>query len=309
MVAVNRGSTAQIAVIKEATAGTTPATPVLQAIPVTSFTPKATNTVIRSSQIAAHPFADKLLYGRLVHDFGLEIELAGAQHDVLLETFMGGTITTKALKMLDALKSMTMEEKVATGIFNSWTYGVLSSMAITASAGDTTPVKISFNGMAKTGTLDAAATIATSVTAPANIDPFTFIGATLGVDATATPVGSGTINFDRQVDPLMLLGSALPREFVPGAVTCTGTITVPYDDTGAGSGATMSTAVVGFADKALVWNFGNTGNTVFRKWTLPKAKFTSLGRALSDRGMRMQEVNYEAIYDSSSATIGTLTTE
>lgn len=309
MPAVNRGSTSQLAVIKETTAGTTPSTPTLQAIPFTSFTPKATVTVMRSNNIRSHPFTDKLSPGRLMHEFGLEVELAGATHDILLETFFGGTITTKALKFLDALKSMTIEEKVATGDFNQWTYGVLSSLAITASAGDTTPVKMSFNGMAKAATLDAAATIATSVTPALDIEPFTFIGATLGVDASPTPVGSGTINFDRQVDPLMLLGSQNPREFVPGTATVTGTITVPYDDTGAGSGATMATAVTGFADKALVWNFGNTGNTSFRKFTLPKTKFISLGRSLSDRGMRMQEINYESVYDSTSTTIATMTTE
>ncbi len=309
MVAVNRGSTSQLTVIKEATAGTTPATPTMLEMPFNSFTPKATVNTIRSGQIRSHPYTDKMLLGRFTHDFGLEVELQGAVHDTLLETFFGGTITAKALAMADALKSLTIEEKVKTGVFNQWTYGVLSSLSISAAAGDTTPVKMSFNGKMRTGTLDAAATLATVVTAAANTDPFTFIDATLTVAANATPVASGTINFDRNIEDLMLLGSALPREFIPGETTCSGTITVPYDDTGNASGATMSTILTGFTDAALVFNFGNSGNTVFRKFTMPKTKFVSLGRSISDRGMRMQEVNWEAYYDPTSTTLCTMTTQ
>jgi hypothetical protein len=309
MVAVNRGSTSQLTVIKEATPGVTPATPTMLQMPVVSFTPKATKATIRSNQIRGHPFVDKLLAGRLTHDFGLEVELAGAVHDALLETFFGGVITAKALAAADALKSLTMEETVKTSDYNQWVYSVLSSLSITASAGDTTPVKMTFNGQMKSATLDAASTLATTVTPAASIDPFTFIGAGVTVSGTTTPASSGTISFDRQVDPLLLLGSELPREFVPGEMTATGSITVPYDDTGAASGATISSIVTGFTDAPLVFTFGNVGGTSFRKFTFPKTKFTSLGRSLSDRGQRMQEVNWEAYFDTSTSTICTMTTE
>lgn len=307
--AVQRGSTAQITAVKEVTSGTTPATPTMIELPVVSFTPNVSNSVIASEQIRGHPFRDQLINGRLVHEFGMEIELGGATHDTLLETFLGGTITTKALKFLDVLKSLTIEEKVAAGVFNQWTYACFSSMSISASANDTAPVKISMSGMARAGTLDAASTLATAVTAAPGTQPFSFIGAGASLAGNATPIGSGTLNFERQIDPLMLLGSALPREYVPGAATLTGSMTIPYDDAGNGLGATISSKVTGFTDTAQVWTFGNDAVTAFRRFTIPKTKFSSLGRALSDRGMRMQEVNWEAIYDSSSATVTTMSTE
>lgn len=306
---VQRGSTSQITAIKEVTAGTTPPTPAMTELPVVNFSPNHNNTVIASDQIRAHPFRDQLINGRLVHEFSMEVELAGAVHDMLLETFLGGAIATKALKFLDALKSLTIEEKVATGVFNQFVYGCFGSMSIGASANDTAPVKMNFSGMAKSATLDAASTLATSVTPAADTTPFIFVGATATVGGNATPVASGSLNFERQIDPLMLLGSRLPREFVPGAATLTGTMTVPYDDTGFGSGSTVSTLVTGFTDVAQVWKFGSEDGATFRQFTVHKTKFVGLGRALNDRGMRMQEVNWEARYDSAQSTVCTLATE
>lgn len=309
MPVAQRGSTSLVSAVKEVTAGTTPATPTLIELPMVSFTPNSSTNVIASDQIRAHPFRDQLINGRLVHEFGMEVELAGATHDMLLETFLGGSITSKALKFLDALKSLTIEEKVNTGVFNQWTYGCFSSMSISASAQDTAPVKISLNGMARAGTLDAASTLATATTPAPGTVPYIFAGATATIAGNATPIASGTLNFERQVDPLMLLGSRLPREFVPGAATLTGSMTIPYDDTSFGSGVTISGKVVGFTDTAQVWKFADETAAAFRQFSIPKTKFTSLGRALSDRGMRMQEVNWEAVYDSGTATVTTLSTE
>jgi hypothetical protein len=307
--AVQRGSTSQIAVIKEVTAGTTPSTPTLLEMPIVQWSPTHTNDVIKSAQIRSHPFVDKMLHGRFLHEFGLDYELQGAVHDTLIETMFGAAISAKSLAFTDALKSLTIEEKVAAGDFNQFVYGVFSSFGISAAAGDTTPVKITTSGMALTGTLDAAATIATAVTPAANVDPFIFVGAGITVASNITPVGSGSINLTRQIDPLMLLGSRNPREFVPGDVGATGTITIPYDASGFGSGATVSALVSGFTDAAQVWTFADEAGTTFRRLTLPKTKWTSLGRPLNARGARMQEVNWEAYYNSGTSTVCTMTTE
>lgn len=302
--AIQRGSTHKLVMIRETTFGTTPTTPTMFEMPITNFSKKSTQSMLKSEQIRSHPFVDKALNGYFMHEIGIDFELQSAVHDKLLEQVFGVAIASKAAKFTDALLGMSLESQAGAGsLFDNFVGAYLNKMTITASGNDTAPVKVSTSGMAKTGLLDVGATIATAVTAAANNDPFIFSGATLTVAAASTAVVAGTINFDRVVDPLMLWGSATPREYIPGAVTASGTITVPYDD------GTQSTLVEAFTSCALVFKFANSGATIYRQFTFPVAKLTSIERTINTRGGLMQVINWEALYDSSSATICTLATE
>lgn len=301
----NRGSTSKFVAIKEATYGTTPATPVMIELPLVSFTPNSSTTVMTSAQLRSHPFVDKLSKGNFVHEISMAWELQDANHDMLLETVFGGAITAKALKFADVLKGITFEEQVGGGssLFNQFSGLYLNRLEITASAGDTTPVAVTASGNARVGTLDAAATLATSVTAAANNDPFVFQDASLTLSGDEIPVTSGNIVFERTVDPLNIWNLRTPREYVPSNVACSGSITIPYDDD------SISSVVAGFTDAPLLFSFGNVGGTTFRKFAVPKTKFISLGRPVDGRGVRLQTVNWQAIYDSSSQTVATMTTQ
>lgn len=302
---VIRGSTHKLVVIREATYGTTPATPTMLEMPVVSFSKRSTQSVLKSEQLRSHPFVDKMLQGRFMHEIGVDWELQNAVHDVLLETVFGVAIAAKAAKFTDAILGLTMESQAGgtSSKFDQFVGSYLNKLTISAAASDTAPVRCSASGMALTGTLDAAATIATAVTAAANNDPFTFADASLTANAANTAVVSGTINFERQVDPLQLWNSRNPREFVPGAVTGSGTIVVPYDD------GVQSGIVTGFTDAALVFKFAAQGAATYRQFTFPKTKFVSLGRQINTRAGIMQEINWESYYDSTSGTICTLATQ
>lgn len=300
-----RGSTHLLQVIKEATFGTTPATPAMTEIPITNFTKKSSQTVIRSDQIRSHPFVDRMMYGRFVHEIGVDFELQSANHDILLETVFGAAISAKSVAYTDALKGLSMESSAGGGSskFDQFTGTYLSKISVSAAANDTSPVKVSTSGMAKTGTLDATSTLANSTVAATFVDPFLWADATLTIAAVSTAVASGSFDIDRAVDPLMLWGSRTPREFVQGAVTITGKITVPYDD------GVQSALVTAFADNQLIFTFNNVGATVFRKFTFPHCKMTDIGRQINTRGGIMQELGFEAYYDSGTTTAGTLTTQ
>lgn len=302
--AILRGSQHKLVMIRETTFGTTPATPTMFEMPITNFSKKSTTSILKSDQIRPHPFVDKMLNGYFMHEIGIDFELQAAVHDKLLEQVFGVAIASKAAKFTDALLGMSLESQTGTGtLFDNFVGAYLNKMSITASGSDTAPVKVSTSGMARVGNLDATSTIATAVTAAANNDPYIFADATLTMATVSTAVVAGTINFDRVVDPLMLWGSRLPREFVPGTVTATGTITIPYDD------ATQSALVKNFTTAALVFKFGNVGITTFRQFSFPTVKLGSIERVINTRGGLMQVINWEAFYDSSSATICTLATE
>lgn len=304
--AAQRGSTMRIAAIAEVTYGTTPATPTGLELPLVSFSPKEDQTVLHSAQIRSHPFIDKMLVGRFMHTVNAEFELQAATHDLLLQTVFGSVIASKSMKFLDALKSLTLEDQVggaAGSLFNQYTGVYFSKLGMTVSASDTAPIKCSLEGMSKAATLDAAATVFTAVTAAGNPDPYVYADGTLTVAASSTDVVSGTINLQRQVDPLSIWGSRVPREFVPSDVTGNGSITIPYDT------GTQSTIVGAFTDAALVFKFSANGGATFRQFTFPKAKLTSLGRPVQGRGVRLQEIAWEGYYDSGSTTLVTLATE
>lgn len=302
---IQRGSQQKLVMIREVTFGTTPSTPTMFEMPITNFSKKSVQSVLKSDQIRTHPFIDKELNGYFMHELTIDFELQDAVHDRLIEQVFGVAIASKAAKFTDALLGMTVESQAGGGssLFDNFTGAYLNKMSITASGSDTAPVKVSTSGMARVGLLDVGASIATAVTAAANNDPYIFADATLTIAATATPVVQGTINFDRVVDPLMLWGSRLPREYIPGAVTAGGTITVPYDD------GVQSALVEAFTSVALVFRFTNAGGTTFRQFSFPVCKLTSIERTINTRGGIMQVINWEAIYDSSSQTICTLTTQ
>jgi len=293
-----RGSTTKLVAIAEVTAGTTPATPTMLEMVVKSFSPRATNNVITDNAIRSHPFTDRILAGTNVMEFGLEYNL-DQNHDLLWETFFGQAYSSNTLKFVDALKTLSMESQTGGTLakFDHYLGSMFSSMGISVSASDTEPVAISMSGRAMTSTLDDAATIATAVTGAGVLDPFTFIGGALTIGGAATKIMSGTINLERAVDPLMEVGSANPTEFVPGACKASGNLTVAYRD------AAMSDIFEGFTQSAQVYTFSSADGTKSRALTFPKTRFLSFGRSITSRGIRTQEISWEAEYDTSSATV------
>ena len=99
-----RGSTHGLYMIKEATFGTTPATPTMIEMPFTTFGMRASHGVLRSEQIRSHPFVDRVLSGRDMFELSLGFELQGATHDSIVETVFGSTIASNSMKYLDVLK-------------------------------------------------------------------------------------------------------------------------------------------------------------------------------------------------------------
>lgn len=300
--AAQRGSTTTLLGIAEVTPGTTPATPAMQELPVVSFTPRGSYAVIRSNAIRSNPFPDKILNGALTWETGVEWEM-GQDHDGLLELFMGAAFATDVLKFTDALKTMTLESRAggSSSLFDHFLGFHLTTLGISVSASDTAPIQMTGGGRAFHATLDDAATIAASVVPAGTNDPFTFIGANLLLNSVATKIVSGTINLERAVNPLNEIGDDEPSEYVPDLCTATGTMTVAYRD------GAQSALFENFTNVPQEYTFGSADGTKNRKLVLPQTKFVSFGRAINGRGVRLQEINWEAQYDPTSTTIATFT--
>lgn len=302
---VLRGSTQALYAIPEATYGTTPATPTLVEVPFVNFNPRHSHQTIRSEQIRSHPFVDRVMNGQDIYELSLEVEAQAVTYDKILENVFCSTISAKAMKYLDSFKGMTLEHAKGGGssLFDTYVGAYFNRVDFSSSANDNTPIKLTFAGMAKTGTLDAGATISTALTAAGTDDPYISADSAFTIDAGAEDIVSGTFSIERQIDPLKVWGSRTPREYVPGAVTCTGTVVVPYDDDD------WSDFYTAFADQALVYKIGAPSFTTFRQFTFHRVRLTSLGRQINTRGATFQELNWEAMYHTGQATICTLATE
>jgi len=300
-----RGSTHKLIVIPEVTFGTTPATPAMVETLLTQLQKKSAQTVLRSKQIRSHPFVDRLLYGRFVHDLSIDFEMQSASHDKFFQTMFGSTISAKSMAFADALSSLSAESQTGGTLanFDQYTGWFFTKMSVSASASDTAPVKVSMTGIAKTGTLDATSTISGSIVAATPVDPFIFADSTLTVAGAATAIMTGSFDINRVVDPLMLWGSRVPREFIPSDVTATASLTIPYDD------QTQSAMVTAFSDNAVVLKFANVGATIFRTFTFGKTKLEDISRPITTRGGIMQTVTVEPYYNTGTSTLCTLTTE
>ncbi len=297
-----RGSKQMLKIIKEVTYGVTPATPTMIELPVNSFNADVAIGLIRSGQIRTHPFVDRLLKGAQKNDLEMTCEMQDDTHDVMLELLTGDTWTSNVVKMKDALIGATFESAATDlTLFDQYAGTCVRRGEFTFQAAEDALVMSTFGMMAKTGTLDAGVTLASVLTAAPEKDPFVFADASITINGVSRPVSSCTITVERTVDPYYVLGSRVPREYIPSDVTVTGSLTIPYED------STESARLIGFTNAPLVVVAGDNGAVNSKTFTLPKLKYATMGRRLQGRGIRLQEINWEAHYDSGIASVMSIT--
>lgn len=293
---VARGSKHVLKMIKETVFGTTPATPTMLEIPVTSFSADHAIGLIRSGQIRTHPFVDRLMRGVDSHDVEFGIELQDDTHDLVLELLFGAAWTTNTLKMTDALVGASAEIGYTDlAKFDQVTGLCIRRGEFTFNAAEDSVVTASFGAMAKDGVLDAASSLATTTTAAPTGDPFVFSEAVVTIGGVEKVVTAASITVERTVDRLLKLGSTTPHAYIPSDVTVTGSITIPLED------AAESTRLTGFTDGAL--SVACTKGANSRTFNVHAMNYARMGRRIQGRGAILQEIQWEAKYSSSDSTV------
>lgn len=294
--AIKRGSQHRLVAIAETVFGVTPATPVMKEVPITRLRKGKSMGSMRSGQLRQHPFVSNLMPGMNTQEVEIGTELQPVAHDDIMEALLGGTWATNTIKAADNLKSMALESQHAPlyDLFNGW---VLSRGEWAFNANDDTPIAVTYAGMAISSDYDAAATVATSVTAAGNPDPFVWADASVEINDVALPISSITFRLERTIDPFRVLNSRTPKEYVPGEVVLTGSFSVPYEDN------VQSTALEAFADakiEILAESFDGLKSYLF---LIPKVKRTNMNKPVEGRGALVLDFDFEAYYDSTSQTI------
>lgn len=295
-----RGSRQTLKMVKEATYGVTPTNPVLLALPFVNFNRNINRGVIRSNQMRSHPFTDRLMKGRLSADFDMGIEVQDDTHDILLDAFCGTTTwATNVIKLTDSLQGLSFEATAGDlALHDQFGGGFLSSMEVNFPAEEEGIVTANFSGMTRSVALDAATSIVGtgSVTPAPDVDPFVFGDAVCTIAGAPRPITALNIRAERTVDPLLVLGSFIPREYIPSTVSVTGSVTIPLED------STESEQLIDFTEVAISASAVASTGGAFRKWDMTKVNFTRMGRQVQDRGVILQTIDWEAKYDIATGT-------
>lgn len=293
---IKRGSQHRLVTIPEVSFGVTPATPVMKEVPITRLRKGKAMGSMRSGQLRQHPFVSNLMPGMNTQDVEIGTELQPGNHDAFLEALLGGTWTANVLKAADSLKSSVLESQHAPlyDLFNGW---VITRGEFAFNANDDTPIAVTYAGMAIASDYDAAATVATSVTAATDVYPFVWADASVEVNDVATPISSITFRLERTVDAFRVLNSRTPREYVPGDVVLTGSFTVPYEDN------VQSTALEAFEDakiEILAESYNASKSFTF---LIPRTKRINMNKPVEGRGALVMDFDFEAYYDPTTQTI------
>lgn len=293
-----RGSKQSFRAVKETSFGVTPTTPALKEIVANTFNKDVAISLIRSDQIRSHPFVDRLMQGAQVNDLQVTWELQDDNHDLLLEVLTGQAWTSNTTKAVDVLASMSVESEHTDLVLYDQFQGVCIKQAqFNFPAATDAKVTVQADMMALDGQLDLSTPYGgETITAATSPDPYVFHEATLKVDGVDKIVTAASFTVARQIDPLYVLGSRSPHDYIPAAVTITGQVTMPLYDNA------ESTRLINFTDGALVITCAQTATPNSRVFTLPKVNYAKMGRQIQGRGVILQVIDFEAKYDLTSGT-------
>lgn len=293
---IKRGSQHRLVAIPEVTFATTPATPAMKEVFITRLRKNKSKGSMRSGQLRQHPFVSNLMPGMDTQEVEIGTELQPGNHDDFLQALLGGTWTANVLKAADSLKSMALESQHAPlyDLFNGW---VITRGEFAFNANDDTPIGVTYAGQAVISDIDAAASVADSVVAGTEVDPFVWSDASVEINDVSVPISAITFRIERTVDAFRVLNSRTPREYVPGDVVLTGSFSVPYEDN------VQSTAFEAFSDakiEILAESYDGSKSFTF---LIPKVKRTTMNKPVEGRGALVLDFDFEAYYDSVTQTI------
>lgn len=289
----------QLAYIKEATWGTTPATPAWQIMRLTGESLKVTRETKTSAEIT--PERDVMDHIQVAGGAagGFNFELSYGAYDAILESLMYNEWETNVLKNGVLQVPLSFEKKLLIGedtySYLRYTGMIANSMSLNVSANDV--ITGSFDFLGKGGSV-AAAAIASSTYLDATtedvINATSHIGALTFGSFTSPKILSVSLNVSNNLMTAPVLGSLDSGDIGAGRFDVSGSIEVYFQNSDIYAAFLAATA------SSLTMTLGATTG---KKYTiaLPKIKFSDAEiYASAQNSYVMCSVPFQAIYDSVS---------
>lgn len=293
--AVETGNQIQVAYIAEATFGTTPATPVGQAVRFTGFSLSADRSYLKNPELRTDRQNAVGRGGVLVGKGDLSGVLSGGTYDAFFEAALMGTWTTNVLKVGTTRKSFTFERlhKVNTLAF-PFKGVVVDSFELTGKADANVEVK--FGLLAAVCGDEAAATIWSSTTAATATAPLTtWDGSIKKGGTTIGTVTSWTLKGANDYAQAKVCGSKSLYDLAAGSIDVTGTLELLFDSNALYTDFRSENALV------LQFNIG-TGSGSYTI-DLSNVRITKFGAPTTADGLVSVSCEFEAFADATNTAV------
>lgn len=288
----------RIALIAEATWGTTPTTPAFNLLPnVTGFGLNLTRNELKDQSIRSDRMQRYSISGNSQVGGDIAFEMADDDtQDALLANVMRSAWSSNVLTVGTTDGSFTIEQaSLDTSLFSVYNGVKVDKYSISIGLNDAVKCSASLIGHSMVeGT--TAITGATYGSEP-QLSPFTHFAGTIKEGGATSGILTGmSLEIDSGSSAAFALGDTFAKQIPMGLCTVTGSVTAYYTDL-----AMLNKFLNGTASSLDVTVTDGNGGS--REFKLPNIKYTGATKQLSASGPITLTLPFTALYDSGTSTV------
>lgn len=298
--AFSQGSRSGLSYVAETVFGTTPATPALVQLPITSHTLNLTKQRVQGNDILPDRMPRVDRQGNRAVSGDIVVDLRKGDFDPLLESVFMNTFSTNVLKIGSTIKSFSIED-AATDIsqFRLFTGCVASSAAFSMKPNQM--VTTTFSMVGKDGTIGGTS-LDPAKTAISGNQPFDAYSGTIKLANAGSPVLSiATVTgvdftINNNMVPTYVIGSSTTPQLEYGQATVEGTLTAYFED------ATLVNRFINETETAFEISVDDPTGSSDYTFLFPRVKFTGADVPVDGPTSRIITLPFVALYDTTENT-------
>lgn len=296
---ITQGSTVGVNFIKETVIGTTPATPQTISIPYVSCDLEMTKEVFTDPSRTADNQKRFLTHGAYTVGGPLKVALSHGQFDDLLAGALMGSWTANVCKIANTKSGFTIEEfdaQQSPAIGRVFTGCEIDSLSVSITPSDLVTADFGIKGRTMaltTALLDSTPTAIQAKT------PFSHVGGFIKIDNAVVYTTAVSFTVNNNISQVQTLSSNAVYGTSVGQKQVQGQITALFEDV-----ALYNKFINNSAASFEVQLTDGTNTLTFK---MPNIKSTSANAAAKDAGARFITFDFEALYDTTLASIMSIT--
>ena len=295
-----QGSRSGLSYVAETVFGTTPATPSLIQLPITSHSLSLTKERVQGNDILPDRMPRVDRHGNRAVSGDITVDLRKGDYDPFLESVFMNTFSTNVLKVGSTVKSFSIED-AATDInqYRLFKGCVASSASFSIKPNQMVTTTFSMVGQDVTISGTSVDAVKTTITGNQPFDAYSGTikianaGASLASLATVTGVD---FSINNNLAPTYVVGSDVTPQFEVGLATVEGTITAYFED------ATLVNRFINETETAFEVSVDDPTGLSDYTFLFPRVKFTGADVPVDGPTSRIITLPFVALYDTTEAS-------